>query len=86
VVDPIFRVILFFFVQGRLLSREAIRTTVLVGRDVHQLEVKEENCSDPAVNGGIWLDIGVAEQAFNVACIHFNSKIVDADEVEAHHA
>jgi hypothetical protein len=39
-VNPVFRVIPFIFVWGRLPLRKAIRTTVFVGSYVYQLEVE----------------------------------------------
>jgi hypothetical protein len=59
---------------------------VFVGRDVCQFEVEKENDRDLAVDGGVRLDVGVAEHTFNIACVHFNNEIADANEVEAHHA
>jgi hypothetical protein len=84
-VDPIFRVIFFVFIQGRLPLREAIGTTVFVGGDVHQFEIEEEDGGNPAVDGSVGLDVGIAEHTFNVTCIHFNYEIVDANKVEVHH-
>jgi hypothetical protein len=83
-VNRVFRVIPFIFVWGRLLSREAIRAMVLVGRDMHQLEVEKEDGGDPVVDGSIGLDVRIAKHTFNVACIHFDDEIADADEVKVH--
>ena len=34
------------------------------------------------VDGGIGLDVGVAEHTFDVAGVNFNDKLMDADKVE----
>jgi hypothetical protein len=52
-VDLVFRVVLFFFIWGRLPLREAIGTTVFVGRDMHQFEVEKKNGRDLVIDGGV---------------------------------
>ena len=83
IVDPIFRVIIFFFTRSRLTSRESIGSLVLVGGYVFELKVEKKDCRNPPVDGGIRLDIWVAEHTFNVACVHLNDEVADADEVKA---
>jgi hypothetical protein len=56
---------------------------VLVSWNVLELEVEEEDGSNPAIDCGIWLDIGVAEHTFDIAGINLHDKLADADEVEA---
>ena len=55
---------------------------MLVGRYVLELEVEEEDGGDPPVDGGIGLDVRVAEHTFDVAGIDFDDKFADADKVE----
>ena len=56
---------------------------MFVGRHMDELEVEEEDCSNPAIDGSIWLDVGVAEHTFDIACINFHNKIADTDKVKA---
>ena len=56
---------------------------MLVGGDVLEFEVKKEDCRDPPVDGSTWLDVGVAEHTFNVACVYSDNEVADADEVKA---
>jgi hypothetical protein len=48
-----------------------------------ELEVKEEDGGDPAIDCSIQLDIGVAEHTFDIAGVNLHNKLADADEVEA---
>ena len=54
---------------------------MFLGRDVDKFEVKEEDHGDPAIDGGVGLDVGVIEHSANENCIHFDYKVVDANEV-----
>jgi len=58
---------------------------VLVHGDVDKFEIEEEDSGDPSVDGGIWLYIWVAKHTSDVACIHFNYEVADADNVETLH-
>jgi hypothetical protein len=46
---------------------------MLLGRDMNKLEVEQLNGGNPAIDGRIWLDVGVVEHATHILCIHFNS-------------
>ena len=50
---------------------------------MNELEVEEEDHGNPAIDGSIWLDVGVAEHTFDIACVNFHNKIADANEVKA---
>jgi hypothetical protein len=50
---------------------------------VLEFEVEKEDGGNPAIDCGIWLDIGVAEHTFDIAGINFNDKLTDTDKVEA---
>jgi len=52
---------------------------------VDKFEIEEEDSGDPSVDGGIWLYIWVAKHTSDVACIHFNYEVADADNVETLH-
>ena len=41
---------------------------------------------DPAIDGGIWLDVGVAEHTFDITGVDFYDEIADADEVKVRSA
>jgi len=43
--------------------------------------VKEENCSDPSVHGGVWLNVQVAEHGFDVLSVHFDNWASNANNV-----
>jgi len=38
-----------------------------------ELEVEEENCGNPSVHGGVWLNVRVAEYAFDVLSVHLDN-------------
>ena len=44
--------------------------------------VEKEDGGDPAVDGGVRLDVGFAEHAFNVSCARLDNEVADTDEVE----
>ena len=48
-----------------------------------EFEIEEEDGSDPPIDHGIRLDVGVAKHTFDVTCIYFDDEIADSDEVEA---
>jgi len=51
VVDLFFRVVLVVVFAGNgLASRQAVRTLMLLGGDMYELEVEEEDGCDPAVH------------------------------------
>jgi len=50
---------------------------------VDEFEVEEVDCSDPAVDGGIRLDVGIFEHATNKLGIHLNNEMRYANDVEA---
>src|SRR6266850_6921920 len=56
---------------------------MFVGGNVNEFEVEKEDRGDPAVDGGVQLDVGVAEHTFDITGVHFDCEIADADEVEA---
>jgi hypothetical protein len=55
---------------------------VLFGGYVDKLEVEKEYGSDPSVDRGIQLYVGVAEHTFDVTSIHFNDEVADSDEMK----
>jgi len=59
---------------------------VLVGGDVDKFEIEEEDGSNPLVDGGIWLYVRVAEHTSDVACIYFNYKVADANDIKMLHS
>ena len=48
-----------------------------------QFEVEKQDCSDPLIDGGVRLDVGILEHAANALGVHFNDKVLDTNEVEA---
>ena len=38
-----------------------------------ELEVEEENCGNRSVHGGVWLNVRVAEYAFDVLSVHLDN-------------
>jgi hypothetical protein len=65
-VDPFFGVILFIVLSFcGCTSRQAIGPMVLLGWHMNKFEVKEADGSDPSVDGGIGLTVGVVEHASN---------------------
>ena len=48
---------------------------MLRGWHMHELEVKQKYCSDPAVDCSIRLYVRVVEHSFNVLRVDFNSEI-----------
>ena len=55
---------------------------MFVSQNMLEFEVKEEDGSNPPVDGSVGLDIGVTEHTLDVAGINFNNKLADADKVE----
>ena len=82
VVDPVFRIFVFVvFARDGFASRQAIRALVLVGWDVDKLEVKEHDCSNPAVYSCVRLHVRVLEHALDVLSIHLYDEVSDAGDV-----
>jgi len=81
-VDPVVGIvfIVVFPVHG-LSSRKAIRAAMLVGRNVDQFEIEEQNCCDPSVDGGIRLDVWVAKHTTDEYSIHLHNQMLDANDV-----
>ena len=42
-------------------------------------EVEHEDSHDPTVHGGVRLDVGIVQHAFDVFCIDFDCKILQAN-------
>ena len=82
-VNPILGVVKFIFAQSRFASRESVWSLVLFGQYMDKLEVKQQACGNPSVDGGIGLNVRVAEHTFDVACIDFYDEVGGANEVEA---
>jgi hypothetical protein len=57
---------------------------VLISGNMNQFEVEKEDCGNPAIDGCVQLDVGVAEHTFDIAGIHFDCEIAYADKVEVH--
>ena len=51
---------------------------------MNELEVEEEDHGSPAIDGGIQLNIRVAEHIFDIACVDFHNEIADTDEVKVY--
>ena len=45
--------------------------------NVNELKVEHEDSHDPAVHASGWLDIGILQHTFDVACVNFNDQIPD---------
>ena len=75
-VNPLLQVILLLAIFWRArTSREPVRTRVLRGWHMHELEVEQKYRSDPAVDCSIRLYVRVVEHSFNVLRVDFNSEI-----------
>src|SRR5271170_1822485 len=55
---------------------------MLFSGNVNELEVKEKNSGDPAVDDGVGLDVGVVEHAAYKDRVHFDDEVGDADDVK----
>jgi len=55
---------------------------VLFSQYMDKLEVKQQDCSNPSVDGGIGLNVRVAEHTLDVACVNFYNEVGGANKVE----
>jgi hypothetical protein len=55
---------------------------MLVCGDVYELEVKKVNGSNPPIDGGVRLAVGVTEHTSNKGSIHLDNEVAGADEIK----
>jgi hypothetical protein len=48
---------------------------------VDKFEVEQEDSSDPAVDGCVWLDVGVAEHTADVLRVHFYDQVSNSNDM-----
>src|SRR5882724_5223794 len=53
-----------------------------VAWNMYQLELGELDANDPSVDYSTWLNVQIVEHTLDIACINFDSKIFDTNDVK----
>jgi len=48
-----------------------------------QLELEEVDANNPSVDRSAWLNVQIVEHTLDIACINFDSKIFDTNDVKS---
>src|SRR5882724_1796641 len=51
--------------------------------NMYQLELEELDANNPSVDHSAWLNVRIVEHTFDIACINFDSKIFDTNDVKS---
>jgi hypothetical protein len=55
---------------------------VLFCWDIDKLEVEEENCGNPSIDGHVGLQVRIIQHPVDIKGIHLYYKVVNANQVE----
>ena len=55
---------------------------MLICWDVPYLEIEEEHCRYPTVDGSVWLDIGVVDHPFDKLGVHLHKELLNSNDVD----
>jgi len=54
-----------------------------VAWNVYQLKLEELDANNPSVDRSAWLNVWIVEHTLDIACIDFDSKIFDTNDVKS---